>query len=95
VVAATAFWRRSPVDSNRAAAKAAPRKILLRITANLTNALIAKIAPQQVATSMHFGLTILSIISKNRLAVPGFLLLGVSELTIADLVAPLATAINP
>ena len=37
VVAAAAFWRRSPVDSNRAAAKGALCKILLRITANLTN----------------------------------------------------------
>src|SRR4029077_3616674 len=36
VVAPSAFWRRSPVDSNRAATKTA-RKILLRITANLTN----------------------------------------------------------
>src|SRR4029077_10173180 len=38
VVAAAAFWRRSPADSNRAAAKAAPCKILLRITANLMSA---------------------------------------------------------
>jgi hypothetical protein len=42
------------VESDRAPAKAAPCKILLRITANLTNALAAKIAPQQVATSSHF-----------------------------------------
>jgi len=41
------------VDSNRAAAKAAPRKILLRITANLTNAFAAKSAPQRVATDTN------------------------------------------
>jgi hypothetical protein len=84
VVAAAAFWRRSPVDSNRAAAKAAPCKILLRITANLTNALVAKIAPQQAATPTHFVNNI-KYSHKDRLALPGFLLLGVSELTIADL----------
>jgi hypothetical protein len=45
-VAAAAFWRMSPVDSNRAAAKAAPCKILLRITANLTSVFrAAKSAP--------------------------------------------------
>ena len=41
------------MDSNRAAAKAAPRKILLRITANLTNAFAAKSAPQRVATDTN------------------------------------------
>jgi len=48
VVAAAAFWRRSPVDSSRAAAKAAPCKILLRISANLTNPVEAKTAPQRI-----------------------------------------------
>jgi hypothetical protein len=45
VVAAAAFRRRSPVDSNRAAAKTTPCKILLCVTASLTNALAAKSAP--------------------------------------------------
>ena len=40
VVAAAAFWRRSPVHSNTAAAKAAPCKILLRIIANLTTCFV-------------------------------------------------------
>lgn len=74
------------MDSNRAAAKAAPCKILLCITANLTNALAAKIAPQQVATFSHFVNNI-KYNYKNTLGLPGFLLFGVSDLSIADLVA--------
>jgi len=53
------------VDSNRAAAKAAPCKILLRITANLTNALAAKITPTR--SQFLALLTILSIIIRIRL----------------------------
>jgi len=42
------------VDSNRAAAKAAPCKILLQITANLTNVFrAAKSAPQRVPTDTN------------------------------------------
>ena len=53
-VAAGAFWRRSPVDSNRAAAKAAPCKILLRITANFTSVFCAaKSAPQRLPTDTN------------------------------------------
>src|SRR5207248_10922489 len=55
VVAAAAFWRRSPVDSNSAAAKAAPCKILLRITANLTRVCVAKSAPQRVAMDTNLA----------------------------------------
>jgi len=54
VVAAAAFCRRSPVDSNRAAAKAALCKILLQITVNLTNVFrAAKSAPQRLPTDTN------------------------------------------
>ena len=44
------------MDSNRAAAKAAPCKILLRITANLTTRVCpAKSAPQRVATGTNLA----------------------------------------
>jgi len=41
------------VDSSRAAAKAVLRKLLRRISANLMNAIAAKIAPQRVATDTN------------------------------------------
>jgi len=43
------------VDSNSAAAKAAPCKILLRITANLTRVCAAKSAPQRVAMDTNLA----------------------------------------
>jgi hypothetical protein len=44
------------VEGNRAAAKAAPCKILLRITANLTTRVCpAKSAPQRVATGTNIA----------------------------------------
>ena len=41
------------MDSSRAAAKAVLRKLLRRISANLMNAIAAKIAPQRVATDTN------------------------------------------
>ena len=54
MVAATAFWRRSTADSSRAAGKAAPCEILLRIVANRTNVFAAKSAPQRAASLLAF-----------------------------------------
>jgi hypothetical protein len=49
VVAAAAFCKRRPVNSNKTPAKAVPHNILLRINTNLTKGCVAKNAPQRVS----------------------------------------------
>ena len=46
------------MDSSRAAAKAVLRKLLRRISANLMNAIAAKIAPQRVATDTNVAFAV-------------------------------------
>ena len=53
VVAAAAFCKRRPVNSNKTPAKAAPRTILRRYTINLTKVCVAKIAPQPLAAGTN------------------------------------------
>jgi hypothetical protein len=63
------------VDSSKAAAKAAPCKILRRISANLMNALAAKIAPQGIATDTNVAF----LFSRPVRGIPNFLIIRLRQ----------------